>query len=93
MGCGQPNRLDAIELAVRKLKRANELGNFTGKASDCYLISDAFLPFADNVDAIAETGIMTIVQPGGSIRDKQVIQACEKRGVRLVLTGVRHFRH
>ncbi len=93
MGCGQPNRLDAIYLAVQKLKRAIEAGNFTGKPSDCYLVSDAFLPFADNVEAIAGIGIKTIVQPGGSIRDHQVIEACEKLSVRMVFTGVRHFRH
>ncbi len=93
MGCGQPNRLDAIELALRKLKRSIASGNFTGKVEDCYLVSDAFLPFADNVQAVAKSGIQTIVQPGGSIRDKLVLRACQEQRVRMVFTGVRHFRH
>ncbi len=93
MGCGQPNRLDAIELAIKKLNRSIASGDFTGRAEDCYLISDAFLPFADNVQAVAKCGIQTIVQPGGSIRDKQVLAACQQLSLRMVLTGVRHFRH
>ncbi len=93
MGCGQPNRLDAIELAIKKLKRSQAAGDFTGELADCYLVSDAFLPFADNVQALAASGIKTIVQPGGSIRDKSVLAACQKLGVRMVFTGTRHFRH
>ncbi len=93
MGCGQPNRLDAIELAMRKLERSKAAGDFCGQAKDCYLVSDAFLPFADNVQAVANSGVRTIVQPGGSIRDKQVLAACKELAVRMVFTGVRHFRH
>ena len=93
MGCGQPNRLDAIELALRKLKRSMAAGDFRGKVEDCYLVSDAFLPFADNVQAVAASGIKTIVQPGGSINDAKVLNACQELGIRMVFSGVRHFRH
>ena len=57
------------------------------------LVSDAFFPFADNIDAAAEAGIRYIVQPGGSKKDEEVIAACDKYGIAMVITGVRHFRH
>ena len=55
--------------------------------------SDAFFPFADNIDKIAKAGIKAIVQPGGSVRDQEVIDACDKYGIAMVFTGLRHFRH
>ena len=57
------------------------------------LASDAFFPFADNIDEIAKSGIKAIVQPGGSVRDQEVIEACDKYGITMVFTDVRHFRH
>ena len=57
------------------------------------LVSDAFFPFADNIDAAAEAGIRYIVQPGGSKRDEEIIAACDKYGIAMVITGVRHFLH
>jgi phosphoribosylaminoimidazolecarboxamide formyltransferase/IMP cyclohydrolase len=57
------------------------------------LASDAFFPFADNIDLAAEAGITAIAQPGGSIRDEEVIAAADRNGLAMVFTGVRHFRH
>lgn len=57
------------------------------------LASDAFFPFADNVEEIAKAGIRAIIQPGGSVRDQESIEAADKYGLTMVFTGVRHFRH
>ena len=57
------------------------------------LASDAFFPFADVVEAAAKAGIKSIVQPGGSMRDKDSIEACDRLGIAMVFTGVRHFKH
>lgn len=84
IGSGQPNRVDCLHIAA---KRA---GN---KAKGAILASDAFFPFADTVHAAADYGISAIVQPGGSIRDHEVIEAANERGMTLILTGKRHFRH
>ena len=103
MGAGQPNRLISTELALRKAKAFLKV-EFEGDATtfDYYyqteitkaiLISDAFFPFADNVEMAAEAGIKTIVQPGGSIRDKSVIDKCNELQVNMILTGTRHFKH
>ena len=103
MGAGQPNRLVATELALNKAKEFIRQ-DFNGKTKDfdefynqeigkAYLISDAFFPFADNVELAAEKGIKHIVQPGGSIRDQSVIDACNAMGVNMIFTGIRHFKH
>ena len=57
------------------------------------MASDAFLPFRDNLDVAAQAGIKAVIQPGGSKRDDEVIQAADEQGVAMVFTGVRHFRH
>jgi len=103
MGAGQPNRLIATKLSIEK-SRENLYNEYTGTAEgfetyvarelgNSWLISDAFFPFADNVEIAAESGIRKIVQPGGSIRDKSVISACDELGVTMVFTGIRHFKH
>ena len=103
MGAGQPNRLISTELALSKAKEFIKQ-DFKGKKedfeafykkeiNDAILISDAFFPFADNVELAAEKGIKNIVQPGGSIRDKSVIETCNKLGVSMIFTGIRHFKH
>src|SRR5690606_19931721 len=84
VGPGQPNRLDSVRLAAT---RAGE------KASGSVLASDAFFPFADGLLAGADAGATAIVQPGGSVRDDEVIKAADERGLALVFTGERHFRH
>ena len=84
MGAGQPNRVVSVHLSQR----------IAGdKAKGSVLASDAFFPFADNVELAAEAGVTAIVQPGGSIRDDEVIAAADKSGLAMVFTGVRHFRH
>jgi phosphoribosylaminoimidazolecarboxamide formyltransferase/IMP cyclohydrolase len=89
MGAGQPNRVTAAALA---LARAQEnLG--PGALGPVYAASDAFLPFRDTLDRLADAGVGLLLQPGGSIRDAEVAAAANERGVTLVLTGIRHFRH
>ncbi|MGB1286783.1 MAG: bifunctional phosphoribosylaminoimidazolecarboxamide formyltransferase/IMP cyclohydrolase [Aggregatilineales bacterium] len=84
VGGGLPSRVDAVELAVKK---AGE------EADGSVLASDAFFPFPDAVEAAASAGIRAIIQPGGSIRDKQVIDAANEHNIAMVFTGTRHFRH
>ena len=84
MGAGQPNRVTSVHLALR----------IAGdKAAGSALASDAFFPFPDNIEMAAAGGITAIAQPGGSIRDDECIEAANKLGVAMVLTGTRHFRH
>lgn len=87
IGMGQVSRVDASQLAVRKAADAG-LG-LDGSA----LASDAFFPFRDGVDAAADTGVRAIVQPGGSVRDSEVIAAADEHGIAMVFTGRRLFRH
>lgn len=84
VGCGQQNRVDAAGLASRK---AN--GRAVGGAG----ASDAFFPFRDGLDAVVDAGVTVVVQPGGSLRDKDIIDAANERNIAMVLTGERHFRH
>ena len=84
MGAGQPNRVVSVHLSQRI---AGE------NAKGAVLASDAFFPFADNIELAAEAGVTAIVQPGGSVRDEEVIAAVDKTGLAMVFTGVRHFRH
>ena len=84
IGSGQPNRVDSTRLAV---ERAG------ARAAGSVLASDAFFPFPDSVEIAAAAGITAIVQPGGSIRDKESLAAADAAGIAMVVTGVRHFRH
>lgn len=84
MGAGQPNRVTSIELAI-KIAGDRAIGSA--------LASDAFMPFADNIEMAAQGGITSIAQPGGSLRDDEVIEAANKEGMAMVFTGVRHFKH
>jgi phosphoribosylaminoimidazolecarboxamide formyltransferase / IMP cyclohydrolase len=84
VGAGQMSRVDSVHLAARK---AGE------RARGAVLASDAFFPFRDNVDEAAKAGVSAIIQPGGSMRDQDSIQACDEHGLAMVFTGVRHFRH
>jgi phosphoribosylaminoimidazolecarboxamide formyltransferase/IMP cyclohydrolase len=84
VGAGQMSRVDAVHLAVRK---AGE------RVKGAVLASDAFFPFRDNIDEAAKAGVAAVVQPGGSVRDAEVITACDEHGLAMLLTGVRHFRH
>ncbi|WP_394215491.1 bifunctional phosphoribosylaminoimidazolecarboxamide formyltransferase/IMP cyclohydrolase [Brachybacterium vulturis] len=96
IGMGQVNRLDSCRLAVT---RANTLGAPDGaqeapeRARGAVAASDAFFPFADGVQILLDAGVRAIVQPGGSIRDEEVLAACRAAGVTMYLTGTRHFAH
>lgn len=83
-GAGQTSRVDATEHA---LLRAGE------KAKGAVLASDAFFPFPDSIEKAAKAGISAVIQPGGSVRDEEVIKACNDHGISMVFTGMRHFRH
>jgi phosphoribosylaminoimidazolecarboxamide formyltransferase / IMP cyclohydrolase len=92
IGAGQPNRLNSINLALEKTAtnlRAEGIENM----NNVILFSDAFFPFEDNVELANRYGIRIIVQPGGSIRDRQVIDKCNELGISMIFTGVRHFKH
>ncbi|MDD7013267.1 MAG: bifunctional phosphoribosylaminoimidazolecarboxamide formyltransferase/inosine monophosphate cyclohydrolase [Candidatus Treponema excrementipullorum] len=90
IGCGQTNRIWAAEQA---LTRAQSITNKAGIASAEVLVSDAFFPFSDCVEMAAKFGIKAIVQPGGSLRDQESIDACNKYGIAMIFTGTRHFKH
>ena len=91
IGMGQVNRVDSCHLAV---ERANTLGGEgVDRAKGSVAASDAFFPFADGAEVLINAGVKAIVQPGGSIRDEEVIEAAKKAGVTMYLTGTRHFFH
>ncbi|MDO4913784.1 MAG: bifunctional phosphoribosylaminoimidazolecarboxamide formyltransferase/IMP cyclohydrolase [Bifidobacteriaceae bacterium] len=90
IGMGQVNRVDSCALAIT---RANTLDNNRNRTQGSVAASDAFFPFADGVEQLVEAGVKAIVQPGGSIRDSEVIEAAQKAGVSMYLTGTRHFNH
>lgn len=87
MGCGQTSRVDALKQAIHKA------GAFGFTTEGCVMASDAFFPFSDCVEIAHEAGISAVVQPGGSIRDKDSIEACNARDMAMVTTGIRHFKH
>tara|TARA_A100001234_G_scaffold10715_1_gene8869 strand:+ start:109282 stop:110850 length:1569 start_codon:yes stop_codon:yes gene_type:complete len=86
IGAGQMNRVNSVQLAT--IKGEEHYGT-----EGSVLASDAFFPFRDGIDAAAKAGIKAIVQPGGSIRDEEVIEACDEHGIAMIFVGVRHFKH
>ena len=88
IGAGQPSRLDSCNIAIQKAKQFQpEL------IKNSVAASDAFFPFADGVEALIKAGVKVIIQPGGSVRDREVINAADKAKVKMILTGIRHFNH
>ena len=87
IGAGQPSRIDSTKIAVSK---ANEFNN---NLEGSIAASDAFFPFADGLLELAKAGAKTIVQPGGSVRDDEVIKAANENNITMVFTGIRHFKH
>jgi phosphoribosylaminoimidazolecarboxamide formyltransferase/IMP cyclohydrolase len=85
VGAGQMSRVDSVRIAVAKAP--------AGSLSGCAAASDAFFPFRDGLDALASAGATSVVQPGGSVRDAEVIAAADEQGLAMVFTGRRHFRH
>jgi phosphoribosylaminoimidazolecarboxamide formyltransferase/IMP cyclohydrolase len=84
VGAGQMSRVDSVEIAIEK---AGE------RSVGSVLASDAFFPFADSISAAADAGVVAIIQPGGSRRDDEVIEACNKYRIPMIITGRRHFKH
>ncbi|MEJ5919185.1 bifunctional phosphoribosylaminoimidazolecarboxamide formyltransferase/IMP cyclohydrolase [Corynebacterium sp. H78] len=90
VGMGQVNRVDSAKLAV---ERANTLAGDDERAQGAVAASDAFFPFADGFEVLSKAGVRAVVQPGGSIRDDEVVEAAQKAGVTMYFTGARHFAH
>ena len=88
IGAGQPSRLDSCKIAVQKAKQFQP-----SKIKNSIAASDAFFPFKDGINTLIKAGIKTIVQPGGSMRDQEVINAADKAKIKMFFTGVRHFNH
>ncbi len=87
MGCGQPNRVDALRQAIHKAK------SFGFDLKGAVMASDAFFPFPDCVEIAHGEGIDAVIHPGGSIKDQDSVDYCDANGMRMVMTGTRHFRH
>jgi len=87
VGAGQMSRLDSARIATIKAQHAKL------SLADSVVASDAFFPFRDGLDAVVDAGACCVIQPGGSVRDEEVIAAADARGVAMVFTGIRHFRH
>ena len=87
VGMGLTSRVDALKLAIQKTREFNK------DLKGAVVASDAFFPFRDSIDIAAEEGISAFIQPGGSIRDREVIEACNEKGAAMVFTGMRHFKH
>ena len=88
IGAGQPSRLDSCKIAVQKAKQFQY-----SKIKNSIAASDAFFPFVDGINILIKAGIKTIIQPGGSIKDQEVISAADKANIKMFFTGVRHFIH
>jgi len=84
IGAGQMSRVDSVKLAAMKAQMP---------IKGCVMASDAFFPFRDGIDAAAQAGITAVIQPGGSIRDAEIVKAADEHGMTMILTGMRHFRH
>jgi phosphoribosylaminoimidazolecarboxamide formyltransferase/IMP cyclohydrolase len=94
IGAGQMSRVDSARIAARKAEDAAEAaGAKTVGTIGSVVASDAFFPFADGLLAAAAAGATAVIQPGGSIRDAEIIAAADDAGLAMVLTGMRHFRH
>ena len=88
VGAGQPSRLDSCRIAIQKAKQFQ-----ASKIKNSVAASDAFFPFADGVNTLIKAGVKTIIQPGGSIRDQEVINAADKAKIKMIFTYIRHFNH
>ncbi len=88
IGAGQQNRLDSCKIAIQKARKFQPKNLINSIAA-----SDAFFPFADGIKTLINAGVKTIIQPGGSIRDKEVIEAANKAKIKMIFTGIRHFNH
>jgi phosphoribosylaminoimidazolecarboxamide formyltransferase/IMP cyclohydrolase len=87
IGSGQSSRLDSCEIAINKMKK------FTDPTSEIVAASDAFFPFTDGIEKLVQSGVKAVIQPGGSIRDKDIIKFANDTGTVLLFSKTRHFRH
>ena len=89
IGSGQPSRLDSCKIAISKMKKFQRIGE-----NDIIIgASDAFFPFVDGIETLVQNGVSAIIQPSGSIRDKEIIRFADKLGIILVFSKTRHFKH
>tara|TARA_B100001559_G_C16093559_1_gene435959 strand:- start:259 stop:603 length:345 start_codon:yes stop_codon:yes gene_type:complete len=89
IGSGQPSRLDSCKIAIDKMKRFQKINK-----NDVIIgASDAFFPFVDGIEMLVQNGVSAIIQPHGSIRDKEIIKFADKLGVILIFSKTRHFKH
>ena len=87
IGSGQPSRLDSCEIAISKMQKFNHSNN------DIVAASDAFFPFVDGIEKLVQSGVTAVIQPSGSIRDKEIIKFANKTNTVLIFSKTRHFRH
>ena len=87
IGSGQPNRLDSCKIAISKMKK------FTNISENLVAASDAFFPFVDGIEKLVQSGVQAVIQPSGSIRDKEIIKFANQTDTVLVFSKTRHFRH
>ena len=87
IGSGQPSRLDSCQIAIDKMKK------FLTSKEDVVAASDAFFPFVDGIEKLVQSGVSAVIQPSGSIRDKEIINFANETGTILVFSKTRHFRH
>ena len=94
IGAGQMSRVDSARIAAIKASEAQRVaGESASRTKGSVVASDAFFPFADGLLAAVEAGATAVIQPGGSMRDDDVIKAADEAGLAMVMTGMRHFRH
>jgi phosphoribosylaminoimidazolecarboxamide formyltransferase/IMP cyclohydrolase len=87
IGSGQPSRLDSCQIAI------DRMNNFQNLNEDVVAASDAFFPFVDGIEKLVQSGVSAVIQPSGSIRDKEIIKFANQTGTILVFSKTRHFRH
>ena len=87
IGSGQPSRLDSCQIAIDKMKK------FIKEKNEIVAASDAFFPFVDGIEKLVQSGVSAVIQPAGSIRDKEIIKYANATGTVLIFSKTRHFRH
>ena len=87
IGSGQPSRLDSCQIAINKMKK------FNLQTDNLVAASDAFFPFVDGIEKLVQSGVRAVIQPSGSIRDKEIIKFANETGTVLLFSNTRHFRH
>ena len=94
IGAGQMSRVDSVRIAVEKAAEAGRVAGLPApRTHGAVLASDAFFPFADGLEAAIAAGVTAVVQPGGSVRDSEVIAAADAAGIAMTFSGIRHFHH